>query len=88
MGRFLVTEPGREYLVRVPGSSTSKLNDEQLAEVLNWIIENFAGVSLPDSGYERFTASEIRPLRQQPLEEIEQYRLELLSLAGQTNRKE
>ena len=43
VGMFLDTPRGREYLVRVPGSAVSALDDAELAEVLNWIIQEFAG---------------------------------------------
>ena len=77
VGYFLQTRQGREYLVRVPGSATSALDDEQLAEVLNWIIQEFAGDSAEES-YERYTTLEVAQLRQQPLNEVEQYRNQLL----------
>jgi mono/diheme cytochrome c family protein len=77
VGYFLETRRGREYLVRVPGSATSALNDEQLAEVLNWIVQEFAGDSA-DESYERYTPTEVARLRQQPLNEVEQYRTQLL----------
>jgi len=77
VGYFLETRRGREYLVRVPGSATSALDDEQLAEVLNWIIQQFAGDSA-DESYQRYTPLEVGQLRQQPLNEVEQYRTQLL----------
>ncbi len=77
VGQFLETRQGREYLVRVPGSATSALDDEQLAEVLNWIIQEFAGDSAAD-GYQRYTPLEVARLRQEPLNEVEQYRTQLL----------
>ncbi len=77
VGYFLETRAGREYLVRVPGSATSALDDEQLAEVLNWIIQQFAGDSA-DESYERYTSLEVGQLRRQPLNEVEQYRTQLL----------
>jgi mono/diheme cytochrome c family protein len=77
VGYFLETRRGREYLVRVPGSATSALDDKQLAEVLNWIVQEFAGDSA-DESYERYTSLEVARLRQQPLNEVEQYRTQLL----------
>ena len=77
VGYFLETTKGREYLVRVPGSATSALDDEQLAEVLNWIVQEFAGDSA-DESYEPYTSPEVARLRQQPLNEVEQYRTQLL----------
>jgi len=78
LGNFLRTENGREYLVRVPGSATSALNDDELAEVLNWMLLEFAGNSVRP-GFEYYTAVEVGRLRQHPLNEVEQYRIQLLT---------
>lgn len=87
VGFFLETTAGREYLVRVPGSATSALNDEQLAEVLNWIILEFAGDSADDN-YARYTAVEVAQLRQQPLNEVVQHRAQILvDIAGAKTRE-
>ncbi len=77
VGHFLETERGREYLVRVPGSATSALNNDELAEVLNWILREFAGDSLA-SDYRAYTAEEVGRMRQVPLNEVEAYRAQLL----------
>ena len=79
MGYFLRSQRGREFMVRVPGSATSKLDDAQLAEVLNWSIENFAGSSLSADGYEPYTAAEVGELRTRPLQEIENHRASVLA---------
>ena len=82
VGYFLTTPAGREYLVRVPGSATSALGDAELAEVLNWIVREFAGASAP-AGAEPYSAEEVGRLRQHPLNEVEQYRVQLLAdIAG------
>ena len=77
VGYFLETPQGREYLVRVPGSATSALDDEQLAEVLNWILVEFAGDSLAPH-YRAYTSEEVGRMRKQPLNEVEDYRMQLL----------
>ena len=78
VGRFLGSREGREYLVRVPGASSSVLNDQELAEVMNWIVFNFAGDSLQQP-FEPYSATEIGQVRQFPLTEIEQYREQVLA---------
>lgn len=83
MGYFLKSAEGREFLVRVPGSATSKLSDSHLAEVLNWCLDNFAGESLPASGYRPYTAEEVGRLRVNPLQEIDQTRAALLARIAQ-----
>lgn len=79
MGLFLRSEAGRGFLVRVPGSATSKLSHADLAEVLNWALVNFAGSSLPQGSYQPYSAQEVAELRAQPLQEIQQTRAGILA---------
>lgn len=79
MGLFLRSEAGRGFLVRVPGSATSKLSNADLAEVLNWTLENFAGSSLPQGTYQPYSAQEVAVLRTKPLQEIQQTRTSILA---------
>ena len=87
VGVFLQSQRGREYLVRVPGSATSALDDERLAAVLNWIIRQFAGasVSIP---FEPYTAAEVGLLRQRPLNETDEYRQKLLTEIASSEARE
>ena len=78
IGYFLQTQAGREYLVRVPGSANAALNDQQLAELLNWTILEFGEGSVPDA-FRPYTADEVGALRQQPLMEVLKYREQLIS---------
>ena len=78
IGYFLQTQAGREYLVRVPGSANAALDDQQLAEVLNWTIREFGEGSVPDR-FRPYTADEVGALRQRPLMEVLNYRKQLIS---------
>jgi mono/diheme cytochrome c family protein len=49
---------GRDYLIRVPGSAQSRLNDAALARVLTWILESFSADTLPQN-FKPFTALEV-----------------------------
>ena len=84
VGMFLNTREGRDYLVRVPGSAVSALGDAELAEVLNWIVAEFAGDSLTVA-FEPYTEHEVGLLRQQPLNEVVQYRAQLIAEIASTN---
>lgn len=84
VGNFLATEAGREYLVRVPGSAVSALSDGDLAEVLNWIVLEFAGASI-SGPFERYSSQEVGRLRQYPLNEVVQYRAQLLADIASAN---
>lgn len=77
IGNFLANKKGREYLVRVPGSANSALNDKDLAEVLNWIILEMGDKSIPKN-LQRYTADEVAKLRKNPLFEVVEYRKQLL----------
>lgn len=77
IGYFLATQEGREYLVRVPGSANSALNDEDLAEVLNWMILEMGESSIPEN-LQMYSAQEVASLRHNPLFEVLEYRKQLL----------
>lgn len=73
MHKFMATQQGREYLIRVPGAANAALDDEQLTEVLNWMLRQF-GDSSNGLSWRPFAVSEIRKYRQQPLNETIKYR--------------
>lgn len=65
IGLFTYLPAGRDYMIRVPGSSQSQLNNADLAQVLNWIVATFSPDQIT-STYKPFTASEVgasRPYR-------------------------
>ena len=78
IGTFLGSQSGREYLIKVPGAANAPLNDERLAQLMNWTIDQFAGDSKPTE-WQAYNAAEIAEYRAEPLFEVEQYRKELLS---------
>lgn len=78
IGRFLTITEGREFLVRVPGSANSSLNNTDLAEVLNWMVLKFGGESIP-CDWVPYTAEEVGRLRINPLNEVDQYRVKLIA---------
>jgi len=63
---LLRTPAGRRYLVRVPGVATAALPDDQLAELVNWMLQRFDRAHLPPD-FEPYTPGEVGLLRQQPL---------------------
>jgi mono/diheme cytochrome c family protein len=62
VGYFLTIPDGRAFLAQVPGAANSLLDDERLARVLNWIIEEYAGASLP-AQWQPFDAAEVTQYR-------------------------
>ena len=67
---------GRKYLVQVPGSAQSTLNDSELAGVLNWMIETFSGTE----DFAHFTATEVAGYRTHTLVHVRAERERLLHL--------
>ena len=75
--RFLEVEGGREFLVRVPGVSLSIIPDEELAELMNWMLFRFSAEDIP-AEFEPYTAEEVARYRREPLVEVETVRARLL----------
>jgi hypothetical protein len=65
VGYFLNSDEGRQFVVRVPGVAQSALNDDELAELMNWLLASFSAEQLPDP-FVPFTADEVRGLRVDP----------------------
>jgi mono/diheme cytochrome c family protein len=57
---------GRKFLVQVPGSAQSRLSDAELADVLNWMVDNLSEGPKPPA-FTRFTAAEVAGYRRTPL---------------------
>ena len=76
-GRFLAVDGGREFLVRVPGVSLSIIPDDELAELMNWMLYRFSADDMP-ADFEPYTAEEVGRYRQEPLVEVESVRVGLL----------
>jgi mono/diheme cytochrome c family protein len=77
VGHFTRTENGRAYLVRVPGAAYSVLDDESLAEVINWLLLEFSGDSLPGN-FIPYSSEEVAQYRRDPLLELVEYREHML----------
>lgn len=78
---FSAVAAGRQFLIQVPGASQSTLSDAELAELLNWMIENLSneprGVV-----FKRFTGAEVASYRRKPLVEVRATRERLLNATG------
>ncbi|MCK6555295.1 hypothetical protein L6Q96_12065 [Candidatus Binatia bacterium] len=77
LGKFLGVPGGREFLVRVPGSSQSSLDDARLAALLNWVLTNFSRAELP-SGFVPYTGAEVGAIRHPPLTDVGNVRRRLI----------
>lgn len=77
MGKFLFVPGGREFIVQVPGSAQSDLDDQALADLLNWMLQTFSPDQLP-ANLQPYTGHEVAQLRQQPLTYVTEVRNQLM----------
>ncbi|NBA94754.1 cytochrome c [Pseudomonas sp. R5(2019)] len=79
VGNFLKVPGGREFLVQVPGMSQSALNDDQLADLINWLMrpDGMAGKSVPEH-YQPYTGEEVGRIRKVPMLNLPQTRAGLI----------
>lgn len=78
--RFLSAEGGREYLVRVPGVALSTISSDELAALVNWMLEQFSPGLVPDD-FKPYTADEVAEYRLRPLIEVDTIRKEIIGEA-------
>lgn len=78
VGEFLGVPGGRAYLVRVPGSSESPLDDAALAAVLNWMVSSF-GPPQVAADFTPFTGEEVARTRRPPLQRVGAVRAALVA---------
>ena len=76
IGRMVAEPGGRSYIIRVPGASQAPINDQKLAEVLNWMLTEFSSDTLP-SNFKPLTAKEVERARSQLLADPLKYRASL-----------
>lgn len=61
LGLFIRSNAGRQFIVRVPGASTSALTDAELAAVTNMMLRRFNANERPDD-FVPYTAAEVTRL--------------------------
>ena len=65
-GRIAGLPGGRDYLMRIPGVAQAGLGDEKLADVLNFMLEEFSSATLP-ADFQPFSGDEVGQARKQVL---------------------
>jgi mono/diheme cytochrome c family protein len=78
MVAFSAWPEGRDYILRVPGVAQAKLDDEEIAALLNWVARNLSDGPLP-ADFRDYTPAEVAALRHQPLSAVKARRAELLA---------
>lgn len=76
LGDFLSVPGGRAFVISVPGVMGSGLNDEQVAEVTNWVLATIARASVPPE-HRPFDAAEVARARAVPLVDVGHARKEI-----------
>jgi mono/diheme cytochrome c family protein len=76
MGYFLYLPEGRAYLVQVPGVANSPLKDDQIADVLNWLLVTFNRNEVPKN-FKPYAVDEVRRLRPHPLTTVKDTRRQI-----------
>ncbi len=76
LGWIVSMAKGRDYLVRVPGSSQAMLDDAELAAVINWVLTEFNAATLADD-FKPLTAKEVARARSDVLMDPLKFRAEL-----------
>ncbi len=62
VGYFLHSQEGREFVIRVPGVATSSLPDDQLTELMNWLLLTYSSEQLP-APFVPYSVAEVAALR-------------------------
>ncbi|WP_175918718.1 c-type cytochrome [Burkholderia pyrrocinia] len=69
LGYFTHLPAGREYVMRVPGASNSALSDQDLADVLNWVLTTMNRDALPRD-FKPYTAAEVAAHRRPAFSDV------------------
>jgi len=77
LGYFEHLPAGREYVMRVPGASNSTLSDQELADVLNWLLTTKNSDALPKD-FKPYTAAEITAHRRPAFSDVATVRAGLI----------
>ena len=72
---------GREFIAQVPGVTMSSLNNEDIAELLNWMLIANSKDQLPEK-FTLYTAAEISELRKTPNRDPLKDRVRILDIVA------
>jgi cytochrome c553 len=86
IGHYLRLPEGRAYLVQVPGTVQSSLNDRDTATLLNWMVSTLGGKEVP-ADFSPYTPDEVTRLRGHPLDDVSAARMQVLTRLQQMGYK-
>lgn len=78
VGNFLRVEGGRAFIASVPGVLNAPMDDERVAEVMNWMLTEMSAAELPED-FTPYTAEEMATYRKAPLLAVRERRAELIN---------
>jgi len=81
VGKFLGVDGGREFLVRVPGAANAPIDNERLAQLMNWMLREFSAEQLP-ADFRPYDAAEVGKLRKTPFSSVVELRERLVADFG------
>lgn len=73
IGNFLALPAGRAFIVQVPGVNASGLDDASIARLMNWMIPQLGGASVP-AGFRPFDPDEVGRARASRPVDVAAYR--------------
>ena len=73
VGYFTRLPDGRRYLVQVPNVALNPSSDEDIAELLNWVLATYSRAQLP-ADFQPYTAAEVHELRQARIDVVTERR--------------
>lgn len=73
VGHIVGTETGRTYVMHVPGVTGNSMSDAQIAEVMNYILDEWS------EGGAHFTAEEVARRRSIPIGDVVAYRRKVVA---------
>jgi hypothetical protein len=82
VGYFLHSKEGREFVIRVPGVATSSLPDDELTELMNWLLLTYSNEQVPEP-FEPFSVAEVSALRSKLEANPEKSRMRILRKIAQ-----
>lgn len=74
---FLTVPGGREFLIQVPGVANAPVSDQELTQLLNWVLKEFSLSQLPEN-FLPYTVDEVHYYRNKPLDAVKNIRKQLL----------
>lgn len=81
LSSYLHVLEGREFIIQVPGVSQSSLSDEEVAELMNWMVVAYDPLGVPEN-FMWYSAEEVALLRSKPISDTVKRRAAVQQMIG------